>query len=289
MNDARHNACTVEHEIEPAAQALADFIRTHPRLLVITGAGVSTDSGIPDYRDHTGAWKRRAPVQHHDFMTHLSVRQRYWARALVGFSVMQQACSSPVHHALARLEQAGYIHQLITQNVDQLHQRAGSRRVIDLHGRADVVCCMNCGHRMMRYALHEQMAACNPDFAAMTATVAPDGDADLEDVDFSSFQVVNCARCGGLFKPDVVFYGDVVPVARARQAREALDNAEALLTLGTSLMVYSGYRFCRLAHERGLPIASLNLGVTRADALLSLKLNAPLAPVLDAALTQLGL
>ncbi|MGO1625939.1 MAG: NAD-dependent protein deacetylase [Halomonadaceae bacterium] len=269
-----------------AGAARAAFIQREKRLWVITGAGVSTDSGIPDYRDANGQWKRSAPVQHNDFMTSEAVRRRYWARALSGFKAMREAPVSGAHRALAELEAMGYIEQLVTQNVDRLHQRAGSRRVIDLHGRADTVSCMACGYRMMRYALHAEMARDNPDFAVLDAAQGPDGDADLE-LDFSTFRVFDCRRCGGIFKPDVVYYGDVVPRARRDAAREGLARANAALAVGTSLMVFSGYRFFRDAHARGKPLASLSLGVTRADALLTEKWCAPLTPVLEQAVYHL--
>lgn len=263
-----------------AGEALATFIQQHPRLWVITGAGVSTDSGIPDYRDADGQWKRPPPVQHGDFMSSFAVRQRYWARALVGFKAMRDARVSGAHRALAALEAMGHVELLVTQNVDRLHQRAGSKKVIDLHGRADVVACMSCGYQMMRHAMHSEMARMNPAFAALEARNAPDGDADLE-TDFSTFKVLDCPRCQGILKPQVVYYGDTVPPARRLAAQAALKNADAVLAVGTSLMVYSGYRFCRDAHAMGLPVVSLSLGVTRADALLAYQWRAPLTPVLE--------
>ncbi|WNK19553.1 NAD-dependent protein deacetylase [Halomonas piscis] len=269
-----------------AGEALADFIRREQRLWIITGAGVSTDSGIPDYRNAQGQWKRSPPVQHGDFMTSEAVRRRYWARALVGFEAVREATIGGAHRALAELEAMGYVEQLVTQNVDRLHQRAGSRRVIDLHGRADTVSCTSCGYKMMRYALHAEMARYNPAFTGLDAGHAPDGDADLE-IDFSTFRVLDCRRCGGIFKPDVVYYGDVVPRARREAALEGLFRANAALAVGTSLMVFSGYRFFREAHARGMPLASLSLGVTRADPLLTAKWRAPLTPVLEQAVSHL--
>ena len=271
---------------EAAGEALAAFIRRYPKLWVITGAGVSTDSGIPDYRDADGQWKRPPPVQHGDFMSSFAVRQRYWARALVGFKAMREAQVSGAHRALAKLEAMGHVELLVTQNVDRLHQRAGSKKVIDLHGRADVVACMACGYQMMRHAMHSEMARMNPAFAALDARHAPDGDADLE-TDFSTFNVLDCPRCKGILKPQVVYYGDVVPPARRLAAQAALQQADAVLAVGTSLMVYSGYRFCRDAHAMGLPVASLSLGVTRADGFLTHQWRAPLTPVLEYAVGRL--
>ncbi|UYF99188.1 NAD-dependent protein deacetylase [Halomonas sp. GD1P12] len=273
-------------DIEQAGEELAAFIAGHPRLFIITGAGVSTDSGIPDYRDANGQWKCSPPVQHADFMGNLHVRRRYWARALIGFKALGSAQVGGSHRVLAELEARGFVEMLVTQNVDRLHQRAGSKRVVDLHGRADTVSCMRCGYSMMRYAMHAEMARMNPRFAAMDAAHAPDGDADLE-TDFSSFRVYDCPRCRGVMKPDVVYYGDVVPKARRLEAEAALARSSAVLAVGTSLMVFSGYRFCREAHAKGLPVASLSLGVTRADPLLSHQWRAPLTPVLAHALEYL--
>lgn len=274
------------NSIAQMGEALADFIECHPKLWVITGAGVSTDSGIPDYRDADGQWKRPPPVQHGDFMASIAVRQRYWARALVGFKAMREAQVSGAHRALAALESMGHIELLVTQNVDRLHQRAGSRKVVDLHGRADIVACMSCGYQMMRHAMHSEMATMNPYFTTLDARHAPDGDADLE-TDFSTFKVLDCPRCRGILKPQVVYYGDVVPPARRLAAQAGLENANAVLAVGTSLMVYSGYRFCRDAHAIGLPVASLSLGVTRADTLLTHQWRAPITPVLEHALKVL--
>lgn len=268
------------------ADALVTFIRQHPRLLVLTGAGISTDSGIPDYRDRNGQWKRKQPIQHGDFMANLHARQRYWGRSLVGWPVMQRARPNAAHRALALLEQHGHLDLLVTQNVDGLHQRAGSRAVIDLHGRVDQVICMDCAHRCTREEVHQRSGELNPGFLHHQATTAPDGDADLE-IDFSGFRVPPCPRCGGILKPDVVFFGDNVPRPRVQRVLDALERADGLLVIGSSLMVYSGFRFCRRAREWHKPIAALTLGKTRADALLDLKLDAPIAPVLQQTLSAL--
>ncbi|SDG46063.1 NAD-dependent protein deacetylase, SIR2 family [Onishia taeanensis] len=267
--------------------ALAAFVRAHPRLVVLTGAGVSTESGIPDYRDAAGDWKRPPPMQHQRFMQSHAARQRYWARALVGFRALSDARPGPAHRALARLEALGHVHTLITQNVDGLHQRAGNRRVIDLHGRAEVVRCMSCQALRMRYDLHAELEANNPHWLELDATAAPDGDADLE-VDFSDFRVPSCGRCGqGVLKPDVVFFGDSVPASRVETALAAVNDADGLLVVGSSLMVYSGYRFARAAAQGNTPIACLNLGRTRADELYALKLERPIGTTLTALVAAL--
>ncbi|WP_010324909.1 NAD-dependent protein deacetylase [Marinobacterium stanieri] len=267
-------------------QALSDFIQRHPRLLILTGAGISTDSGIPDYRDKNGDWKRKQPVQHPDFMRCEHTRKRYWGRSLVGWPVMRDARPNQAHEALAELETRGHVELLVTQNVDGLHQSAGSQKVIDLHGRSDRVICMSCEFGCSRDEVHHRSAELNPAFTRFTADTAPDGDADLE-ADFSGFQIPDCPQCGGILKPDVVFFGDNVPKQRVLDALDALQRADALLVIGSSLMVYSGFRFCRRANEWNKPIAALTLGKTRADELLDLKLDAPIAPVLQATLGQL--
>lgn len=267
--------------------ALTDFIHRHPRLLVLTGAGISTDSGIPDYRDSNGEWKRKQPVQHPDFMRSEHTRQRYWGRSLVGWPVMRDARPNAAHDALAQLEQLGHIDLLVTQNVDGLHQRAGSEKVIDLHGRSDRVICMSCDFSCSRDEVHHQSADLNPTFTHFSAETAPDGDADLE-VDFSGFRIPDCPHCGGILKPDVVFFGDNVPKQRVTDALDALQQADGLLVIGSSLMVYSGFRFCRRAEEWDKPIAALTLGRTRADELLSLKLSSPITPVLQSTVQVLA-
>ncbi len=265
-----------------AQQALEDFAGRHARLAVLTGAGVSTASGIPDYRDHSGEWKRSPPMQHQQFMGSHAARQRYWARALAGFRALGEARPNPAHRLLAELEQLGRISGVITQNVDGLHQRAGSRRVIDLHGRADRVRCMACGASRMRHALHAELAQLNPRWAGVAARAAPDGDADLE-ADFSDFRVPDCSRCGsGIWKPDVVFFGDSVPRESVTRAFALVEESDALLVVGSSLMVFSGFRFARAAAREGKPIACFNLGRTRADDLYALKLEAPVEASLAA-------
>lgn len=276
----------VLHTPDEAGAMLAEFIHRHPGLMILTGAGVSTDSGIPDYRDGDGAWKRRQPVQHQDFMISPTVRQRYWGRSLIGWPVIRNARPNTAHHHVAELELRNHSRLLVTQNVDRLHQQAGSRAVTDLHGRADEVICMGCGYRCKRDEVHERCADMNPEFGHYTAGAAPDGDADLE-VDFSDFRVADCPCCGGILKPDVVFFGDYVPKDRVCSALDTLKASDGLLVIGSSLMVYSGFRFCRYAKEWGKPMATLNLGRTRADSLVDLKLNSGISETLAVSLGQL--
>ena len=251
--------------------SLQEFVEGYQRLFVLTGAGCSTRSGIPDYRDADGQWKRAQPITLQAFMGEEKARRRYWARSLIGWRRIRQAKPNDAHRALARLEATGRIELLLTQNVDRLHQAAGSTRVIDLHGRIDLVRCMGCGRGSPRDALQDEFSRLNADWLHLDAKEAPDGDADLEGADFSSFVVPSCRRCGGVLKPDVVFFGENVPRDRVDRASRHLDEAEAMLIVGSSLMVYSGFRFAQRAAALGKPIAAVNLGRTRADALLTLK------------------
>jgi NAD-dependent SIR2 family protein deacetylase len=257
----------------PDHQALANFIEKHQRLFVLTGAGCSTNSGIPDYRDQHGNWKRPQPVTFQAFMGDERTRQRYWARSLIGWRRFGQALPNDAHHALAKLEAQGRCELLVTQNVDRLHQSAGSQQVIDLHGRLDRVRCMGCGLNMSRADFQHELGRVNADWLALDAADAPDGDADLETPDFASFVVPACSSCGGILKPDVVFFGENVPRDIVATARSRVEQADAMLIVGSSLMVYSGFRFVEAAARRGIPIAAVNLGRTRADDLLTLKVE----------------
>ena len=267
---------------------LAAFIDAHPRLFVLTGAGCSTGSGIPDYRDLDGGWKRRPPVTLQAFTGDAKTRSRYWARSLVGWRRFGRAQPNGTHAALAALEREGRVEVLLTQNVDGLHQSAGSRNVIDLHGRLDTVRCLACEARTPRETMQRALEALNPDWLLLDALDAPDGDADLEGLDFASFRVPDCAACGGMLKPDVVFFGENVPRDRVERAGEHLASADAMLVVGSSLMVFSGYRFAREAARLGKPVAAVNLGRTRADDLLSLKIESECATVLADALDRLA-
>jgi NAD-dependent SIR2 family protein deacetylase len=265
--------------------SLREFVERHDRLFVLTGAGCSTASGIPDYRDADGEWKRGQPILLEDFLAHERSRQRYWARSLVGFRRTRGAVPNDAHRALAALESRGRVAQLVTQNVDGLHQAAGSRNVIDLHGRVDVVRCLKCDGRMPREQVQAQLVERNPGFASLDALEAPDGDATLDGIDFASFEVPVCAACRGLLKPDVVFFGERVPTERVQNAFAALERADAMLVVGSSLMVYSGYRFAQAAAQASKPIAAVNLGRTRADGLLTLKVTERCADALSFLLT----
>jgi len=258
---------------EAGPDELARFLREHPRCLMISGAGCSTSSGIPAYRDQAGRWTRRTPIQYQAFMAESAVRQRYWARSYLGWPRIQSAQPNPSHRALADLEALGRVSLLLTQNVDGLHQRAGSRELLELHGGLDRVSCQGCGRGLSRALLQDQLQALNPYFQAQVQGINPDGDADLAEPEPMGFQIPDCSACGGVLKPDVVFFGENVPAARVERAWKGLQQADGVLVVGSSLVVFSAYRFVREAARRGLPVVSINQGRTRADPLLSFRLN----------------
>lgn len=266
--------------MNPDARELARFIARAGRVAVVTGAGVSTASGIPDYRDRNGDWKHARPVQYADFVARPDVRRRYWARSFSGWQRIANARPNRAHTALAALESAGRVDTIITQNVDGLHRRAGSRNVIDLHGRLQFVRCMGCGSITGRDEWQRELATANPEWRPEADYFAPDGDAKLRDEDVGRFVTPDCAGCGGFIKPDVVFFGETVPRERVESAFDATDRADALLVIGSSLMVFSGYRFARRAAAAGKPIAIVNRGRTRADDLAALRIDADCGDIL---------
>ncbi len=253
---------------------LAALIRGAGTVTVLTGAGVSTASGIPCYRDRHGDWQHPAPVQFADFVTRDTVRRRYWARSFAGWNRLAGAAPNLAHRSLAGMEVAGVLDTIITQNVDGLHQRAGTQRIVDLHGRLDRVVCLDCGFSVERQDWQDRLLSLNPDFHARVMQVNPDGDAELADGDVQPFDVPACHACGGIVKPDVVFFGEAVPADRVAAAMGAVERAGALLVAGSSLMVYSGLRFVRQAVELGKPVAIVNQGRTRGDDVAALRIDA---------------
>jgi NAD-dependent SIR2 family protein deacetylase len=266
---------------------LTGFLQRHARLAVLTGAGCSTASGIPEYRDDLGEWKHARPVQYADFLRDSAVRQRYWARSFSGWQRVTSAVPNAAHTALAALEQAGRLTGLITQNVDNLHRRAGSRHVLDLHGTLDRVRCLQCTDTQRRAAIQERMAADNPGWQNAEPVSLPDGDAELGDAIVTAFRVPDCELCGGILKPDVVFFGESVPAERVTRARRMVSDADALLVVGSSLTVFSGYRFVRQASSAGMPIAIVNRGTTRGDELASLRVHGDCGDLLSTACREL--
>ena len=273
-------------------EALTQFLRDSKRLVVLTGAGCSTESGIPDYRSPGGAWTKHKPIYFSAFVRSAEVRRFYWARSYRGWPRFDAARPNDAHRALAQLESAGRVHQLITQNVDDLHQAAGSRAVVQFHGRNRVVVCLGCNGEIPREEMQERLAKLNAEWLAAApwhrlqadeADFAPDGDADVAQSVVGGFQVPDCHRCGGVLKPAVVFFGESVPAEKVTYSFRRVDEADALLVVGSSLTVWSGYRFVKRAAERGVPIAIVNIGPTRADDLATLKIEAKCSEVLTAA------
>ena len=273
----------------PELEPLLDLLRGR-RAVVLAGAGCSTESGIPDYRGPEGSLRARKPIQYQEFVRSEAARARYWARSAVGWPRISAARPNAGHHALARTEAAGAVRGVITQNVDGLHQAAGSRRVVELHGSLAVVRCLACGAAEARGALQRRLLALNAEWAARLfrplagggAGQAPDGDAELPPQALEGFRVPACRDCGGVVKPDVVFFGENVPAARVDEAWRLFGEAGVLLVAGSSLTVYSGRRFVYRARDEGVPIAVVNVGPTRADEAAALKVEGRLGVVLPA-------
>ena len=273
--------------MESDACLLARFIQNAGKVTALTGAGVSTASGIPGYRDADGNWKHAPPVQIADYVRSDAVRQRYWARSFIGWRKMSRVEPNAAHRALAMLESNGHVHALITQNVDDLHRQSGSRNVIDLHGRLATVSCIDCGNRRTRDIWQQCLADNNPEFDADIAQMRPDGDVEFTN-GHENFSVPDCNACGGIIKADVVFFGESVPRDRVAAATDAVAESNALLVVGSSLMVFSGYRFVRQAVEIGNPVAIVNRGRTRADDMATYKIDADCSDVLQTTLERLS-
>jgi NAD-dependent SIR2 family protein deacetylase len=275
-----------------AMNALVALLRGR-RLVALTGAGLSTDSGIPDYRSPEALARPRTPIQGPDFRRSERVRRRYWARAVIGWERFSGAQPNAGHRALAELEAAGVLSDVITQNVDRLHHAAGSRRVIELHGALAEVECLGCGAIEPRAQVQARMLAVNPDWLAQhgAGPDAPDGDAEIAADETDRFALATCLACAGALKPKVVFFGENVARAIVEDAFARVDAAGALLVVGSSLTVFSGYRFLLRAHERGIPIAIVNHGPVRGEDRAALKLDARLGAVLPhlaSALVSIG-
>ncbi|MFJ4495610.1 NAD-dependent protein deacetylase [Pseudomonas atacamensis] len=259
----------IREHLDMLLQAMAD-----DKFLILTGAGISTPSGIPDYRDSDGVRRGRQPMMYQEFLAAPESRRRYWARAMLGWPRVRKARPNAAHEALATLQQRGRISDLITQNVDTLHDQAGSHDVIELHGSLHRVLCLDCGQRSERDAIQQQMETHNPYLSGVDAVQAPDGDTLLDPAFEARFQVPQCPHCAGeRMKPDVVFFGENVAQPTAARALAAAENAAGLLVVGSSLMAYSAFRLCRVIAERGKPLMAINLGKTRADDLLDLKIE----------------
>ncbi|MEV5891186.1 NAD-dependent protein deacetylase [Nonomuraea fuscirosea] len=276
--------------ITPSMTGVAELVElvSRGRVAVLSGAGLSTESGIPDYRGPTGRARRAEPMTYQRFVGSAEARRRYWARSHVGWRQIGLARPNDGHRAVAELERRGLLAGIVTQNVDGLHQAAGARQVIELHGGLDRVVCLSCRERTPRAELERRLRAANPDWEAAAGQINPDGDAVLTDAQVATFRVVDCTGCGGLLKPDVVFFGENVPGPRVDECFAVVGGARALLVLGSSLAIRSGLRFVSRAAALGIPIAIVNQGPTGADADAALTVDAPLGPTLTHLTAQLA-
>jgi NAD-dependent SIR2 family protein deacetylase len=257
------------------------------KVAVLSGAGLSTESGIPDYRGPTGSQRRATPMTYQTFTGDVLARRRYWARSYLGWRMIGRALPNAGHRAVAELQRAGLLSGIITQNVDGLHQAAGADGVIELHGNLVQVICLGCGDLSDRGALDDRLRASNPRFHARVTAINPDGDVDLADAALAGFQAVDCADCGGLLKPDVVFFGETVPADRVRACYDLVEHSRVLLVLGSSLTVMSGRRFVLHAAKHDIPVAIVNQGPTKGDARASVTVDGPLGTVLPAVVERL--
>jgi len=271
---------------DPGFRLLADLVADGD-VVVLSGAGLSTESGIPDYRGETGRRRRSRPMTYQTFVGSAAARRRYWARSHLGWQHIDRAAPNAGHRAVAELQARGLVTGIITQNVDGLHQAAGARGVVELHGSLHRVRCLGCGERTARGELDRRLREANPGWSALADEVNADGDAALADEWIDSFRVVDCRSCGGVLKPDVVFFGENVPRERVRHCFALTEGAGTLLVLGSSLTVASGYRFVRRAVEHSVPVAIVNQGATRGDPHALLRLDAPLGAALTALLAAL--
>ncbi|MDU0290944.1 NAD-dependent protein deacetylase [Saccharothrix longispora] len=274
----------------PRTTSLDDVVRVvgAGRVLVLSGAGLSTESGIPDYRGAGGSLRRHTPMTYDEFTGSVEGRRRYWARSHLGWRTIARAAPNAGHRAVARLVARGHLSGVVTQNVDGLHQAAGTPDVVELHGGLDRVVCLSCRRTSPREELDRRLRAANPAFGGAATGVNPDGDVDLADDQVRGFRPVDCADCGGVLKPDVVFFGENVPRARVDECYRRVDDADALLVLGSSLTVMSGLRFVRRAAGDGKPVLIVNRGETRGDACATTRVDLPLGPALTSLVERLG-
>ncbi|XP_078039864.1 NAD-dependent protein deacylase Sirt4 isoform X2 [Augochlora pura] len=268
---------------------LKEIINVHNNICILTGAGISTESGIPDYRSESvGLYARsnRRPVLYKDFCTNNAVRRRYWVRNYVGWPRFSSLKPNNAHKLLKKLEDTQKVRCIVTQNVDNLHAKAGSRRVIELHGTAFKVMCLNCDKKICRYYLQETFDSLNPNFNVTTQMIRPDGDVDLSQEKVENFIVPNCTNCGGILKPDIVFFGDNVPRRTVESVQYNVKHSDLLLILGSTITTYSAYRIALQANNIGIPIAILNIGPTRADNLAIIKVEGRCGEVLSKIFTK---
>jgi len=268
------------HQNPNKLDQLIEAFKDKRKIWVLTGAGISAPSGIPTYRDDKGAWKSANPIQHNDFIQNESYRQRYWARSMVGWKLTGRAKPNATHHAITKLQQHGKLSQIVTQNVDGLHRVAGSKNVIDLHGRLGEIKCLSCHEVSSRKEYQSRLISVNTELDQFQFEILPDGDANVEDFDMSQISIPSCENCGGVLMPHVVFFGGVVPKHRVEKAYATLAESDCLLVIGSSLNVFSGFRFPRWASQNNIPIFAVNQGDMRGQELFDLIVTEPCEQVL---------
>ena len=250
----------LDETINSKIESLAQMLDQHPGFCVLTGAGCSTESGLPAYRDKHGHWKHSKPMQHNDFVSSAEMRKRYWARSMLGWNNFFKAKPSQTHHVITQLQASGYLSQIITQNVDRLHQHSGCQQVMDLHGRLDQVICLDCGRLAARAEFQDQLLHLNPDFKSNKQTLRPDGDVDIGAPVLATFEIPGCQYCAGVMKPNVVFFGGILNPQTVSQSLEAVEQSPGLLVIGSSLMVFSGFRLVKHANQLNKPVIIINQG-----------------------------
>ena len=276
---------TIAQRAETVQQLLTQLRPLSPKLLFLTGAGISTESLLPDYRSPLGAYSRgHKPVTFQQFTKSLFSRQRFWLRGWRGFAPFQQALPNAAHRSIAALQQRGHVHGVITQNVDRLHHKAGSKDVLELHGNMFHAACMACGNALERQEFHREMEAMNPGLEglepAVDSSARPDGDAELAGFDVESLKIPDCRKCGGMMKPTVVFFGESIPKETVQESFDLVDRASGIVCVGSSLQVFSSFRLVRHALSKNLPVFLINLGETRADDLITYKIHDRCAQIL---------
>jgi NAD-dependent SIR2 family protein deacetylase len=281
----RQHGRVAEHD-DDAVQVLAGWIAAGD-VVVLSGAGLSTESGIPDYRGPSGSARRTTPMTYQSFTRDPVARRRYWARSHLGWRTIRDAQPNDGHRAVGRLQQLGALDGIITQNVDGLHQAGGARDVVELHGNLSRIVCLDCGEQTARADLERRLDAANPDFSAATSVTNPDGDVELADSQLDGFQMLGCRSCSGVLKPDVVYFGETVPPERVTKSFALVAAARTVLVLGSSLTVMSGRRFVLRAAKDGIRVAIVNQGVTRGHPYAGLVLDAPLGVVLPEVVRRL--
>ena len=270
---------------------LLSVLKNKQKIWILSGAGISAPSGIPTYRDHKGNWQAGNPIQHNDFITQESFRKRYWTRSMAGWIITGHAKPNAAHQAITQLQKSGLLSKIVTQNVDRLHSNAGAKEVIDLHGRIDKIICLDCGEKSKRADYQPRLVELNPDLKdyieRVTSIALPDGDANIDDYDTESVNIPSCESCDGTLMPDVVFFGGVVPKERVNLAFKTLAEADCILVIGSSLKVFSGFRFPRWAHQNNLPLYAINQGKMRGEDMFDLVVPESCEEILPELVNQL--